>query len=116
MKSDNYAKGKQGEEIAVNYLIKDGFEILDRNFTIKSAEIDIIAYKDSILSFIEVKSRTGTDFGYAYEAVDIKKQNKIRMAAEVYINQTDLNYKEISFDIIEIYFGAKNINHIKDCF
>ena len=56
MKSNNYAKGKLGEDIAVNYLKNCGFEILDRNFAIKAAEIDIIAYKNNIVNFIEVKS------------------------------------------------------------
>ena len=77
MKSNNYSKGKLGEDIAVNYLKNCGFEILDRNFAIKAAEIDIIAYKDNIVNFIEVKSRTTIDFGYAHEAVDAG--NKIRL-------------------------------------
>ena len=52
MKSNNYSKGKLGEDIAVNYLKNCGFEILDRNFAIKAAEIDIIAYKNNIVNFI----------------------------------------------------------------
>ena len=116
MKSNNYSKGKLGEDIAVNYLKNCGFEILDRNFAIKAAEIDIIAYKNNIENFIEVKSRTTIDFGYAHEAVDARKQNKIRLAAEVYLNQTNLIYEEISFDVVEIYFDTKNINHIIGCF
>ncbi len=116
MKSNNYIKGRVGEDIAANYIMKNGFDILDRNYKIKFAEIDIIAYKNDVVHFIEVKSRTSRDFGFAYEAVDNKKQEKIRKTAEIYLNQSNFFYNEISFDIIEIYYDTKNINYIRGCF
>jgi len=55
--------GKKGEELAVEFLRKEGYKILDRNWTFQKAEIDIIAQKESLLAIIEVKTRSSLDFG-----------------------------------------------------
>ena len=74
---NNKEKGDLGEVIALKYLIKSGAEILERNYKIKTGEIDIIAKVDNELVFIEVKSRSNTRYGYPAEAVNYKKINKI---------------------------------------
>lgn len=116
MKANNYLKGKLGEDIAESYLLDKGYEILRKNFKIKKAEIDIIAYKNNDISFVEVKSRTNRDFGLACEAVDKTKQNKIRLAAEYFLSTEHIEYEEMSFDVIEIYYEDFEIIHIIDCF
>ena len=73
---NNKEKGDLGEVIALKYLIKSGAEILERNYKIKTGEIDIIAKVDNELVFIEVKSRSNTRYGYPAEAVNYKKINK----------------------------------------
>jgi TIGR00252 family protein len=116
MKIFNFIKGKQGENLAQEYLEKNGYKIIQKNYRTKFAEIDIIAKKDNILSFIEVKSRNSDSFGRPYEAVSESKIKKIRKNAEIFLSTTDINYDGISFDIIEVFLGNKTINHIKSAF
>ena len=65
--------GKQGEEVAVNYLLKNGYEIIERNYQARKAEIDIIARKGDWLIVVEVKTRSSIDFGNPEDFVDKKK-------------------------------------------
>ena len=116
MKIFNFIKGQQGEEVAQEYLRKTGYKIIQKNYRTKFAEIDIIAKKDNILSFIEVKSRNNDNFGRPYEAVNGVKIKKIRKNAEIFLSTTDINYDGISFDIIEVFLENKTINHIKSAF
>ena len=116
MKANNYLKGRLGENIAEVYLLEKGYEIISKNYKIKKAEIDIIAYKDNIISFVEVKSRTNRDYGLACEAVDKTKQNKIRLAADYFLSTEKIEYEQISFDVIEVYYQDFDIIHIIDCF
>lgn len=112
--------GDFGENAAENFLKKNGYKILERNFLTKGGEADIIALDDKTLVFIEVKTRSSLKFGLPAEAVNKRKINHMRRAAEWYIfkNPTDF---EIRFDIIEIIatisdglFQLSEINHIKN--
>lgn len=67
--------GKKGEELAVAYLLEDGYTILERNWTYRKAEIDIIAQKEGILAVIEVKTRSSIDFGLPQDFVKPKKDS-----------------------------------------
>ncbi|MEN8187811.1 MAG: YraN family protein, partial [Bacteroidota bacterium] len=67
--------GKKGEDLAVEFLIKNGFEILDRNWRFKKAEIDIIAQKDDLLVMAEVKTRSTDFFGDPQEFIKPKQKN-----------------------------------------
>ncbi|MBQ6389260.1 MAG: YraN family protein [Mogibacterium sp.] len=95
--------GDNGEEFAARMLTDAGYEILERNFTAKCGEIDIIAYKDGVLHFVEVKTRTGTDYGFPAEAVTENKISKIRRTAESYINTRKSRWRSVSFDVFEVY-------------
>ena len=113
----NISKGRLGEQKAVNYLIAKGYRIIDTNYRTKMGEIDIIATIHDILIFIEVKSRTNIDYGYPYEAVDWRKQNKIIKVSYAYIKQKGFYDYQIRYDIIEVYFGKKPvIRHIENAF
>lgn len=108
--------GILGEQKAREHLKNCGYRILDCNFRNRLAEIDIIASKDGILSFIEVKARSSSDFGLPCEAVDGRKQKKIRELAEVYLLSAAADYEEITFDIIEVYLTENRIEHLQDVF
>lgn len=114
---NNIDKGKKGELLAKEYLISKGYSILDINYRNKIGEIDIIALNKGIIVFVEVKTRTSTNFGYAYEAVNRRKQEKIIYCSYLYLNQKRLMDYQIRYDIIEVYLTSNvKINHIENSF
>lgn len=113
----NIEKGRFGEKLAKDYLILNGYKIVETNYKNKIGEIDIIALDGEILSFIEVKSRSSNAYGYPYEAVNLKKQKKIINISMVYIKQKKLSNIQLRYDIIEVYLtNPDKINHIKNAF
>lgn len=109
--------GREGEEIAVQYLIKNGYEILERNWRYLKAEIDIIAQNQDHLIIVEVKTRSSVALGNPEDFVDKKKINLLIKATDIYVNEQDID-KNIRFDIISIHKnGVKlDICHIKEAF
>ncbi len=107
--------GKSGEEMATQYLIKEKYKILERNFKSKQGEIDIIALDKKEIVFIEVKSRTSKAYGNPNDAVDTKKKKHIYNTAQYYTYTHNLEDEPIRFDVIEIYIMNKvyKLNHIK---
>lgn len=114
--------GKVGEDISIKYLIEKNYEIIERNFSCKQGEIDIIAKDRSKkeIAFIEVKTRTNKKYGNPSESVNENKQKHIYKSAEYYTYKYNLYNKAIRFDIIEININLMerkiNINHIKNAF
>ena len=109
--------GEKGEKIAVEYLIKEGYEILELNWTSGHKEIDIITKKDEIYIFIEVKTRTNTKLGMPEESISKLKIQSVTDAARVYLY--DKIYKDIRFDVIAICLTPNeemDFLHIKDAF
>lgn len=109
--------GKLGEELAVEFLQKEGYFILETNWVFQKAEIDIIAQKENVLAIIEVKTRSSIDFGLPQDFVKPKKMQLLVKAANEYVvvNELDVN---VRFDIIAVYkeFEKFNIEHIKEAF
>ena len=103
---DNISIGKLGEKHAEYYLIKQGFSILEKNYRSKFGEIDIIAKKNNVIHFIEVKTRTTNRFGEPYEAVNKTKINKIIKTAFCYLNYKAT--KSIRLDILEVRISNNN--------
>lgn len=93
--------GRWGENLAVSYLEKKGYLILERNWRFGKLEIDVIAEKGDIIVFIEVKARKNSDYGFPEESVNRSKQDKILEAAEEYLEINNIE-KEIRFDIIAV--------------
>ena len=94
--------GKYGENLAKDFLIKKGWKIIETNFHYsKIAEIDIIAKKDNIIHFVEVKTRTSEFFGKPMEAIDKRKISSIYQAALYYI-QTHKNCSKFQIDAVGI--------------
>ncbi len=113
---NNRKTGTEFEDMAAGYIIKYGYTILERNYSSRFGEIDIIAYKDSTLIFFEVKYRSSIRYGEPAEAVDVRKQRKICHTALIYC--TYHGYSEETpcrFDVIAIY-PDKSIRHIKNAF
>ena len=112
--------GNIGESAACNYLVKRGYVILERNFSSRYGEIDIIALSpDGCMTFVEVKTRKNTSFGYASEFVDRKKQQHIINTALMYCKEE----YPMRFDVIEVYYKTNgkiidinDINHIEGAF
>ena len=99
--SIQHEHGKWGEDLAVAFLQKEGFEIVCRNWRWKRAEIDIVARDHGILVFIEVKTRAGTFFGQPEEMVDSRKKRLLIDAAMAYMRSVGYEW-EIRFDILAI--------------
>jgi len=109
--------GKQGEEIATTYLLRQGYIILDTNWRAGRNEIDLIARDKDFLVIIEVKSRSSDKFAEPEESVTRDKQNALIRAANAYIYRKNINL-ETRFDIISIIHNKNEtrINHLKDAF
>jgi putative endonuclease len=110
--------GRKGESLAKAHLEKGGYEILDENWRHGRAEIDLVAYKDKVIIFAEVKTRTGNGFGEPEDFVDARKQKLLVAAADEYIYLKD-HQGEVRFDIISILFDKQanyKLKHIEDAF
>lgn len=109
--------GKLGEEMAVEFLEKAGYEILETNWVFQKAEVDIIARKDEIVAIVEVKTRSSIDFGLPQEFVKPKKIQLLVKAVNEYITINDLDV-EVRFDIIAIHKTANEfvIEHLESAF
>lgn len=95
--------GKSGEKLAAAYLKTAGFSILATNWQFGHKEVDIIAEKDNVIHFVEVKARSQHFWVEPKEAVQRKKQNNIIIAADGYM-QRNGETREASFDIVSIVF------------
>jgi len=116
-------KGKYGEEIAANYLIKKGYKILETNFRFsRFGEVDIIAEHNALrrqIVFIEVKTRSDTDFGHPFEAIGQQKMQKIFQCAQAYLAQLRERkepYGGFQIDAISILLNEKppKIQHLEN--
>ncbi len=113
--------GDFGENEACEYLKKQGYIIVEKNFHSRYGEIDIIALDEHCTVFVEVKTRKNALYGNASEFVDYRKRQKLILCAKYYMrgNMDD----ELRFDVVEVYYKMvgdnpviKEINHIKDAF
>ena len=109
--------GKLGEELAVAFLQKKGYTVLETNWTFQKAEIDIIAQKENVLAVVEVKTRSSIEFGLPQDFVKPKKIQLLVKAVNEYVTSNDLEVA-VRFDIIAIFKENKDykIEHIEDAF
>ena len=113
--------GKLGEDLAAGHLEENGYSIIERNFVIQKAEIDIIAQKDNILAIVEVKTRSSLDFGSPQDFVKSKKIQLLIKAVNAYINDREKDFQEdleIRFDIVAVHKNGESfaIEHLTDAF
>ncbi len=111
--------GDDGEDMACDFLVKQGWEILDRNYFSGHSEIDIIAKENSTIVFIEVKTRSSTKFGQPEEYVTEAKVAHVYKAAEAWAQEQNLMDTPMRFDIIGILNKKgeqPKFTHLKDAF
>jgi putative endonuclease len=109
--------GNTGEQLAVDFLIKHGYEILERNYRFDKAEVDIIAKLNNTLAIIEVKTRSTIDFGNPQDFVKPKQIQRLVKAVDAYVISNDMDV-EVRFDIIAIIRENKEfkIEHLENAF
>lgn len=117
----NKLTGAWGEAVAAEYLRKKRYELVASGYHSRFGEIDLIVKNRKYLVFVEVKLRKSASFAHAFEYVDHRKQDKLRMTASIYLshNPTELQPR---FDVIEIYAPEgmmtphPEIHHLEDAF
>ena len=114
----NNILGKRGEQLAVSFLEKKNYQILETNWRYGRAELDIIAMDRKALVFVEVKTRNSNQFGTPEIAVNKKKEKLMASAGAAYMREIGHDW-EIRFDIIAIIYTNENdydIQHFEDAF
>ena len=113
--------GDWGEDQAAEYLQGKRYQIITRSYRSRYGEIDLIAADDVFIAFVEVKTRKDAGFAEAREFVDLRKMERIRATAEMWLSEHEIELQP-RFDVIEIYapFGADTkkpeIRHLEDAF
>jgi putative endonuclease len=112
------SSGAWGEDLALRYLTRQGYTLVERNFRKRRGEIDLIVRNGQTLVFVEVKLRRSTGFGDPLEAVTARKQATIRSLAEQYLADNQPDFDTLRFDVVGIlatHTGIR-IDHIEDAF
>ena len=94
--------GDEGEELAVSYLESKEYTILERNYFFEHAEVDIVAYDEKQIVFVEVKYRSDTVFGEPEDAISEQKQQNIFKAAEAWLYERKMDGSPVRFDVVSI--------------
>jgi len=114
MNNKRIALGKRGENISVEFLKKQGYKIMERNYRCFLGEIDIVAKDKNILCFVEVKTRETKEYGLPEEAIDWRKQKKLTKVALTYLKEKKIYKQDLRFDVVSVY--PNHIELIKDAF
>ncbi|MCM3131963.1 YraN family protein [Paenibacillus polysaccharolyticus] len=114
-------KGKIGEEEACRCLKEQDYAILQRNWRCRSGEVDIIALREDVLIFVEVRSRSyNSGFGTPQESVDQRKMQQVRSTAAVYLQMTGEQTRQIRFDVIAVMMNhageMMSVKHLENAF
>lgn len=117
---DKKDRGKKGEAAAEKLLTEKGYQFIERNFSCRLGEIDLIMKKDGRLIFVEVKARESDHFAHPREYVTKDKQRKIVNTACIYLKSKNLRLP-LRFDVVEVIFEkdfikVAQINHIENAF
>ncbi|AFV11257.1 endonuclease [Thermacetogenium phaeum DSM 12270] len=110
--------GLRGEELALSFLSRLGYHLLEKNYRCRLGEIDLIMKDGQNLVFIEVKTRRSDSYGAPQEAVGPLKQAKIRKLARYYLMTKGIREQQVRFDVVAIRFGGGkyHIEHLKGVF
>ena len=100
-KAEHLIQGEDAEAACCNYLASHGLKLVDRNFSCRVGEIDIIMNDNNMLVFVEVRFRKNNSFGGGLESITVSKQNKLRKTAELYMQQNN-QYKNARFDVVSM--------------
>jgi putative endonuclease len=98
--------GKRGEEWAADYLVRDGYAVIERNWRCSGGEVDLIVGRGDEVVFVEVKTRSGLDFGHPFEAITVAKLARLRRLAVAWCEQSELRPGRIRIDVIGVVAPA----------
>lgn len=119
-RSSKAAAGREAEQLAVHYLLQKGWTLIERNWRCRAGEIDIIMRDRDIYVFVEVRSkRHASSFGTAIEAIDARKQQRVRMVAEWYRTTYRLYEMKMRFDAVAVTYHPQEeptIQHVEAAF
>jgi putative endonuclease len=108
--------GKQGEQVAAEYLRRQGFRILDRNWRCAEGELDIVAADRRVLVACEVKTRSGTEFGTPLEAITREKRSRLRRLAVQWVLAHGVLFDEVRVDAVGVLrnrSGGFTVEHVR---
>jgi len=113
--------GRQAEQLAADYLVERGYEILARNWRRPEGELDLVVVSaEGLCIFVEVRSRTGIERGHPLETVDARKRARVRRAARMYIDEEQPQATGFRFDVVGVTFALDEsppeLVHIEDAF
>ncbi len=114
----NQRIGEFGETLAKNYLVRHGYKIIDANVKLSYQELDIVAFKDGWVVFVEVKTRISQFYGPAENAFQFTKLERFRRGMEMYVGNKNLCADEVRADLITVdidhFKKTAKIKHYKD--
>jgi putative endonuclease len=113
------AVGRRGEDLAHRHLRKLGFTVVGRNFRARSglSELDIIAWENETLVFVEVKARSSAEYGSPERAMDPDKRRKLFRGAREYARSAGVEWSRVRFDIVNVLLSEPpDITHYRDVF
>jgi putative endonuclease len=115
---DRLRPGASGEDLACRHLARQGYAILCRNFRCRSGEVDVVAAREGVTVFVEVKERRGKSYGAGFEAVTFGKRRRLLRAARLYAASRGLSETPVRFDVISIDWeeGRPRLRHDTDAF
>ena len=108
--------GRQGEQLAAEYLQRAGYRILDRNWRCADGEIDIVAAERRALVVCEVKTRSGVRYGTPLEAITRQKRNRLRRLAIRWLVAHGILFDEIRIDVVGVLrseSGEFSVDHVR---
>jgi putative endonuclease len=118
--SKRLALGQRAESLAAGYLEGLGYIIQARNWRRPEGELDLVAFKDGLCVFVEVRSRTGTERGHPLETVDARKRSRVRRAARMYLDEERPVAAVFRFDVVGVTFALDDsppeLVHVEDAF
>lgn len=106
-------QGEYFENLALNFLEKEGFSLLEKNFYCKHGEIDIILRKSDLIVFVEVKQRSSKNFGTGFDAISHTKQKKMYLTAQNFLYRYSLENFNFRFDAV-VFDEKDNCHWIKN--
>ncbi|MCJ0904827.1 YraN family protein [Rhodococcus sp. ARC_M6] len=115
----NIALGARGEDLATEFLIDAGLDIVERNWRCRYGELDVIATEDDRIVFIEVKTRSGLGYGSPAEAVTFAKRRRIRVLALQWLGDSGRSWSKVRFDVVAVLICRNQepvIEHFVDAF
>lgn len=118
MTTHNQALGELGERIAARWLARKGWRIIYHRFRNGRRDIDLVAQREALVAFVEVKARSGDEFGDPVEAVDHRKRRELTRSARVWIDRHGRAEETYRFDVVGVLVDGDRVRvkHVEDAF